>query len=535
MGTFDSLQRISDAIAANQQSKRDLILRNFWEQQDDERQEENQKHQRLIQDLQRGEDQWKKLWEEADDLTPGAKSFLEKTFRAAGEDAFHEGYTKGDSSKVSEVIKSIGESLYQFKGKSPAMQDKLADIDDLLKVYDADPALYDEIPPEALQALTLDAFGGILSKGEEAGVASLPEPKTPRDRLLAIKNAYLSEQNLADMPGGIDFTAIRGPADRRRAEIAAMAIKSDEQIIEGREYDLVKERHAQDQIDINGVKVARSDLEESMKIWDSELKNIKDTLYLNEKYATNPDYALTDEKKDELMKRYNMLNDRMQTVGKALANDVLNWDKKDQDTFETGNYYAKGKPIIYNVDKDGSLMNIVRGLPHKSQKKIFKRLVDEDIKKTKDVMGVILEEVKLGDKNSKEADKTEEQKAGEILNPPDNIGGRNNNPGNIKFARQPGAKKDTNSEFAIFHTVEDGANSIVRQLGLYKDRGLNLEQAIETYAPAKDNPNGYRADDVAQELGIQNTTTRLDDIDLVELARVIAKFETGMDIFKTRQ
>jgi hypothetical protein len=47
---------------------------------------------------------------------------------------------------------------------------------------------------------------------------------------------------------------------------------------------------------------------------------------------------------------------------------------------------------------------------------------------------------------------------------------RNNNPGNLKFAGQPGATKDPGSDFAVFGSWKDGFDAAVRQVKLDASR-----------------------------------------------------------------
>lgn len=71
-------------------------------------------------------------------------------------------------------------------------------------------------------------------------------------------------------------------------------------------------------------------------------------------------------------------------------------------------------------------------------------------------------------------------------------GARNNNPGNLNFAGQSGARKEggAGGRFAVFDSMAEGIAALVRQLGLYARRGINTIAAIvNKYAPAGDNNN----------------------------------------------
>ncbi len=71
-------------------------------------------------------------------------------------------------------------------------------------------------------------------------------------------------------------------------------------------------------------------------------------------------------------------------------------------------------------------------------------------------------------------------------------GVRNNNPGNLNFANQAGATKESgeNGRFAVFGSMQEGAAALYRQLQLYMKRGNNtLSGIVNKYAPAGDNNN----------------------------------------------
>lgn len=69
---------------------------------------------------------------------------------------------------------------------------------------------------------------------------------------------------------------------------------------------------------------------------------------------------------------------------------------------------------------------------------------------------------------------------------------RNNNPGNLNYAGQSGAKKESgeNGRFAVFESMRDGISALYRQIQLYFSRGVNtIESVVNKYAPAEDNNN----------------------------------------------
>lgn len=84
-------------------------------------------------------------------------------------------------------------------------------------------------------------------------------------------------------------------------------------------------------------------------------------------------------------------------------------------------------------------------------------------------------------------------------------GERNNNPGNLNFARQAGATLESpGGRFARFETAYDGLRALSRQLMLYAGRGINsVEKIISTWAPASDNNNtAAYIQAVSQRLGV---------------------------------
>jgi hypothetical protein len=69
---------------------------------------------------------------------------------------------------------------------------------------------------------------------------------------------------------------------------------------------------------------------------------------------------------------------------------------------------------------------------------------------------------------------------------------QNNNPGNLRFANQPGATKactQTNGCFAKFPTYDAGYTALENQIQLQADQGQTLSQFINQYAPPADGNN----------------------------------------------
>jgi hypothetical protein len=109
----------------------------------------------------------------------------------------------------------------------------------------------------------------------------------------------------------------------------------------------------------------------------------------------------------------------------------------------------------------------------------------------------------------------------------DSVGVENNNLGNIKFANQPGAEQDPNSEFAIFPSYEDGIRHLHRQILLDAARGDTLEQFIYEYAPeSDDNKTEHYLQELMRATG-GNRDTLISTLDRNVLANAILLRETG--------
>lgn len=79
---------------------------------------------------------------------------------------------------------------------------------------------------------------------------------------------------------------------------------------------------------------------------------------------------------------------------------------------------------------------------------------------------------------------------------------RNNNPGNLRYAGQPGAIGADSAGYAIFPTAEAGWQALRRQIQLDASRGLTLEQFIRKYAPPSENPTDAYLRFVSQRTGL---------------------------------
>lgn len=76
---------------------------------------------------------------------------------------------------------------------------------------------------------------------------------------------------------------------------------------------------------------------------------------------------------------------------------------------------------------------------------------------------------------------------------PGSLSYRNNNPGNLRPAGQPGCVPS--GGFCTFARYDDGYAALVRDLNAKANRGMTIQDAIAMYAPASDgnNPTSYAA------------------------------------------
>lgn len=93
---------------------------------------------------------------------------------------------------------------------------------------------------------------------------------------------------------------------------------------------------------------------------------------------------------------------------------------------------------------------------------------------------------------------------------PGDLNYRNNNPGNLRYAGQPGSTLGPNG-FAVFDTWADGMAALQRQIQLDANRnpGWSITDFVNSYAPPSDNnPNNANyANSIAAALGVSPDTT----------------------------
>lgn len=126
----------------------------------------------------------------------------------------------------------------------------------------------------------------------------------------------------------------------------------------------------------------------------------------------------------------------------------------------------------------------------------------------------------------------QESAAGDIVSIPrtSRIAFEHNNPGNLTFANQPGAErgepKKGGGYWARFPSAGDGMRALARQVMKDTERGLNVGQFVEKYAPASENNReGYLAK-LNRLLGVDEATP-LTEVSAGAMAYAIAQIESG--------
>lgn len=104
----------------------------------------------------------------------------------------------------------------------------------------------------------------------------------------------------------------------------------------------------------------------------------------------------------------------------------------------------------------------------------------------------------------------------------------NNNPGNLKFANQPGAELGDGG-FAKFKSPEDGLAALQSQISLDASRGATLASYISKYAPPSENDTAGYIQKAAAAVGMAPGTP-LSKVDPAKLAAFQAKQESGTTV-----
>lgn len=82
---------------------------------------------------------------------------------------------------------------------------------------------------------------------------------------------------------------------------------------------------------------------------------------------------------------------------------------------------------------------------------------------------------------------------------------RNNNPGNLNFAGQAGAEKESgqSGRFSVFKTAEEGLRAMASQLMRYSNRGIDtIKEIVGKYAPESENNTAAYRSVLSKALGI---------------------------------
>ncbi len=106
-----------------------------------------------------------------------------------------------------------------------------------------------------------------------------------------------------------------------------------------------------------------------------------------------------------------------------------------------------------------------------------------------------------------------------------------NNPGNLTFAGQAGAErgeaKDGGGYWAKFPSAGDGMRALARQVMKDQDRGINVQQFVEKYAPASDGNNTERYLTKLNRLLGVDAQTPMAEVSAGAMAYAIAQIESG--------
>ena len=107
---------------------------------------------------------------------------------------------------------------------------------------------------------------------------------------------------------------------------------------------------------------------------------------------------------------------------------------------------------------------------------------------------------------------------------------RNNNPGNLRFANQPGATRGELG-FARFNSPEAGIEALRRQVYLdTQGRGLTLSQFINKYAPPNENNTSRYVSYVSQQTGIKPNEVVPENM-IPAVMRAIVRMEGGQGAY----
>jgi hypothetical protein len=127
----------------------------------------------------------------------------------------------------------------------------------------------------------------------------------------------------------------------------------------------------------------------------------------------------------------------------------------------------------------------------------------------------------------------QEAAAGDIVTIPrtSRIAFEHNNPGNLTYAGQAGATRGEPKEgggyWARFESAGDGMRALARQVVKDQERGLNVAQFVEKYAPSSDGNNTERYITKLNRLLGVDEATPLAEVSAGAMAYAIAQIESG--------
>ena len=113
----------------------------------------------------------------------------------------------------------------------------------------------------------------------------------------------------------------------------------------------------------------------------------------------------------------------------------------------------------------------------------------------------------------------------ELRNYITNLKVRRNNPGNLRFADQPGAKN--NGGFAEFPNVFLGFRALILQVQSYQDKNHTIRTMLERYSPPSENDTEHLISEMTKRLGCYWDTYTW-SIDTITLAQDITRQEFGV-------
>jgi hypothetical protein len=138
-----------------------------------------------------------------------------------------------------------------------------------------------------------------------------------------------------------------------------------------------------------------------------------------------------------------------------------------------------------------------------------------------------------GDVTKQEGRGQQEGQVGEVVRIPSSsrIAYEHNNPGNLTFAGQRGATRGEarpkGGYWARFENTNDGMRALARQVQIDQERGMNVRQFVEKYAPKTDKNDVEAYLQKIQRLTGADEATNLSELSAGRLAFVLAGIESG--------